>query len=62
MLDPILNAWDCAALVPILVEAGGTFTDWDGEVSIYNGNGFSTNGVLFEQVMEIIRGSGKTKA
>jgi histidinol-phosphatase len=58
MLDPILNAWDCAALVPILIEAGGTFTDWDGEVTIYSENGVSTNGMLFEQVMETIQGSG----
>ncbi len=55
MLDPILSAWDCAALVPILSEAGGTFTDWNGEVTIYSGHGLSTNGVLFEQVMKIIR-------
>jgi histidinol-phosphatase len=57
MLDPILNAWDCAALVPILQEAGGTFTDWNGKVTIYNRHGVSTNGVLFEQVMEIISDS-----
>jgi histidinol phosphatase-like enzyme (inositol monophosphatase family) len=57
MLDPILSAWDCAALVPILIEAGGTFTDWDGETTIYSEHGFSTNGVLFERVMEIIKDS-----
>jgi histidinol phosphatase-like enzyme (inositol monophosphatase family) len=57
MLDPILSVWDCAALLPILAEAGGTFTDWNGEATIYTGNGFGTNGVLFEQVMEIVRNS-----
>jgi histidinol phosphatase-like enzyme (inositol monophosphatase family) len=30
MLDPIMNIWDTAALMPILIEAGGTFTDWLG--------------------------------
>jgi histidinol phosphatase-like enzyme (inositol monophosphatase family) len=60
MIDPILSTWDCAALVPILVEAGGTFTDWDGEVTIYSGDGFSTNGMLFDQVLETIQGSRKT--
>jgi histidinol phosphatase-like enzyme (inositol monophosphatase family) len=59
MLDPILSVWDCAALVPILVEAGGTFTDWDGETSIYSGHGFSTNGLLFEQVLDIFKGTGE---
>jgi len=28
MLDPVMNVWDCAALLPIQEEAGGTFTDW----------------------------------
>src|SRR5262249_45017515 len=30
MLDPVMNVWDCAPLLPILQEAGGTFTDWNG--------------------------------
>ena len=55
MLDPILSVWDCAALLPVLQEAGGTFTDWNGEVTIYNGNGFATNGLLFDQVLEILQ-------
>jgi histidinol-phosphatase len=55
MLDPILQIWDCAALRPILEEAGGTFTDWQGTASHTGGNGLSTNGHLFEAVMEIIR-------
>jgi histidinol-phosphatase len=56
MLDPIMNAWDCAALLPILQEAGGTFTDWDGNATIYSGNAFSTNGTLFQQVLELVKG------
>ena len=55
MLDPILNIWDCAALLPILEEAGGTFTDWYGTATHTGGNGLSTNGHLFRQVMEIIQ-------
>jgi histidinol phosphatase-like enzyme (inositol monophosphatase family) len=54
MLDPILNIWDCAALQPILEEAGGTFTDWSGTPTHTGGNGFSTNGHLFRAVMEAI--------
>ena len=30
MLDPIMNPWDIAALVPILRGAGGVITDWRG--------------------------------
>lgn len=54
MLDPVMNAWDCAALSPIIEEAGGTFTNWRGERTIHGGNAISTNGVLFDCVMETI--------
>jgi histidinol phosphatase-like enzyme (inositol monophosphatase family) len=30
MLDPIMNPWDIAALVPIIRGAGGVITDWQG--------------------------------
>jgi histidinol phosphatase-like enzyme (inositol monophosphatase family) len=59
MLDPALNVWDCAALLPILEEAGGTFTDWQGRRSIHTGNGFATNGALFQEVMRIIEENGQ---
>jgi fructose-1,6-bisphosphatase/inositol monophosphatase family enzyme len=56
MLDALMSPWDCAALVPVLQEAGATFTDWQGNSTIYGGNAFSTNGHLFEQVMKHING------
>jgi histidinol-phosphatase len=55
MLDPVMNVWDCAALLPLLEEAGGTFTDWQGKRTIHGGNAVSTNGLLFDDVMETIR-------
>src|SRR6266852_5615039 len=55
MLDPIMNVWDCAPLLPILEEAGGTFTDWRGQRTIHAGNGISTNGILFESVIAAIK-------
>jgi histidinol phosphatase-like enzyme (inositol monophosphatase family) len=30
MLDPIMNPWDIAALVPVVRGAGGVITDWQG--------------------------------
>ena len=54
MLDPVMNVWDCAALLPIVEEAGGTFTDWRGQRTIYGGTAISTNGALYNSVMEII--------
>jgi len=58
-VDPIMCAWDSAPLLPILQEAGGSFTDWKGNPTIYGGNAFSTNGVLFEAVREILGSSAE---
>jgi histidinol-phosphatase len=55
MLDPVMNEWDCTALLPILLEAGGTFTDWTGRARTDGGDAFSTNGVLFEGVLARLR-------
>lgn len=33
-LDPIMNLWDLAALVPIVEGAGGVITDWQGNAAI----------------------------
>jgi histidinol phosphatase-like enzyme (inositol monophosphatase family) len=54
MLDPVMNLWDCAPLLPILEEAGGTFTDWRGVRTAAGGNAIATNGVLFDEVMSLI--------
>ena len=55
MLDPVMNLWDCAPLLPIMEEAGGTFTDWQGVRIADGGNAIATNGVLFDEVMSVIR-------
>ena len=55
MLDPVMNVWDCAALLPIIEQAGGTFTDWGGARTIDGGNAISTNGKLFADVMNLIK-------
>jgi histidinol phosphatase-like enzyme (inositol monophosphatase family) len=56
MLDPVMNLWDCAALLPIMVEAGGTFTDWRGVRRVDGGNSIATNGLLFTEVMDLVTG------
>ena len=52
--DPVMNPWDCGPLLPILEEAGGTFTDWQGRATIYGPDAFSTNGHLFGPVMAFL--------
>jgi len=59
MLDPIMNVWDCAPLLPIIEEAGGTFTDWCGKRTIAGGNSIATNGLLFDEVMAIVNRNRK---
>ncbi len=54
-LDPVMSLWDCAALAPIVEEAGGSFTDWAGIHTIYGGNAISTNGLLRAEVIETVR-------
>jgi histidinol-phosphatase len=52
-VDAVLFPWDSAPLIPILQEAGGTFTDWKGNVTNEGGEGISTNGFLLQQVLAI---------
>jgi fructose-1,6-bisphosphatase/inositol monophosphatase family enzyme len=47
--------WDAAALQPILEEAGGSFTDWQGAPSIYTGNAAATNGKVTDEVLQVTR-------
>lgn len=56
MVDPAMNLWDCAALDPIVREAGGTFTDWNGVPTIHGSDAISTNGKVFDEVLRILRG------
>ncbi len=51
MVDPLMNIWDNAPLLPILVEAGGRFTNMSGVATIDGGSGVSTNGLLHDAVI-----------
>lgn len=55
MVDPLLNPWDCSALVPIMQEAGGHFVDFNGDVTIHSGNGLSVNSHLRDAALEILK-------
>jgi histidinol phosphatase-like enzyme (inositol monophosphatase family) len=56
MVDPVMSIWDAAALAPILEEAGGTFTDWQGRPTIHSGEGIGTNGHVLAEVLSITCG------
>lgn len=52
--EPEVSLWDLAALVPIVTEAGGRFTDLAGEPGPDGGSGVATNGPLHEDVLAIL--------
>ncbi len=54
MLDPVLALWDSAALLPIVEEAGGVFTDWAGRPVHDGGSGIATNAALAKEVRELL--------
>ncbi len=51
MVDPICNPWDVAAILPVVNEAGGKFTDWQGNPTARGGDGVGTNGKLHAAVL-----------
>jgi histidinol phosphatase-like enzyme (inositol monophosphatase family) len=51
MVDPLLNAWDAAAVDVVVTEAGGRFSDWLGRDSIESGDGVATNGLVHADVL-----------
>jgi fructose-1,6-bisphosphatase/inositol monophosphatase family enzyme len=56
MVDPVMSPWDAAALQPIVVEAGGTFTDWDGAPTAFGGSAVATNAALAASARALLRG------
>ena len=50
--EPELELYDMAALVPIVTEAGGTFTSLEGEAGPFGGNALASNGRLHQEVLE----------
>ena len=64
MLDTRMSDWDSAALFPIIQEAGGVFTDWDGRPTGLGGSAVATNTLLSAELRALLRatppGPGET--
>lgn len=54
MTDPLMSAWDSAVLQPIITEAGGVFTDWDGRAWAFGESAIATNAALAREVREAL--------
>jgi histidinol-phosphatase len=56
MIDPIMNLWDAAPLLPIIEEAGGHLSDWKGNATVRAGEALATNGLVNREVLGIVSG------
>ncbi|PTY06459.1 histidinol-phosphatase [Opitutaceae bacterium EW11] len=54
MLDPIMNPWDIAALIPIVRGAGGVITDWQGGDPMAGSSIVAATKPLHSQVLDIL--------
>ncbi|MBA3890338.1 MAG: histidinol-phosphatase [Gemmatimonadaceae bacterium] len=55
MVDPVLAPWDSAALQPLIVEAGGVFSNWEGLPTAFGGSAVATNAALAAGIREALR-------
>ena len=55
MTDAIVNDWDTAAVQRCIVEAGGIFTDWDGNETAFGGSAIATNAGVAAEARALLR-------
>jgi histidinol-phosphatase len=60
MVDGIVSPWDAAALMPIIEEAGGVFTDWKGTRTAFGGSAVATNQGIAVESRQLL-GTGITR-
>ena len=61
MCDPVVARWDVAPMPVILAEAGGRFTDLDGDTGTAGGSGLATNGLLHDEWLARFAGLPRLK-
>jgi len=54
MVDAVVGDWDTAALLPVVEEAGGRFTSWEGVRTAFVGSAVATNAALAGPVRELL--------
>ena len=60
MVEQGIHVWDVAAVAPIIEEAGGRFTDWDGRATIHRPDVIASNGRLHDAALRILNGNSTT--
>jgi len=56
VVEPVLAPWDVACMYPIVREAGGRISDWQGGETGIAASAIATNGELHEAVLRAVRG------
>jgi histidinol-phosphatase len=59
-VEPVVNLWDLAPILVIVEEAGGRFTNLEGERTADGGSAVSTNGLLHDAVLAALADAGPT--
>ena len=54
MVDHGVKIWDVVALKPIVEEAGGCFTDWDGTPNVHRMDVLASNGLLHDEALRVL--------
>jgi histidinol-phosphatase len=60
MVEHGVHAWDVAALKPLIEEAGGRFSDWQGGTSIHRPDVIVSNGKLHDAALAILQATSNT--
>ncbi len=56
MVEHGVHAWDVVALKPIIEEAGGRFSNWDGGGSVERPDVVVSNGKLHDAALAVLNG------
>ena len=59
--EPIVNLWDLAPILVIVEEAGGRFTNLEGERTADGGSAVSSNGLLHDEVLTALAAAKPTQ-
>lgn len=54
MFEHGVHVWDVAAVKPLVEEAGGRFSNWDGSISIHRPDVIASNGRLHDKVLHLL--------
>jgi histidinol-phosphatase len=55
MVEHGVHVWDVAAIKPLVEEAGGRYSDWDGKPDIHRTDVIVSNGRLHDQALRILQ-------